>query len=352
MQQSISRHGEGKASGIRYGKRATDAKGVSRQRMPEQLYGCLEATEAVIAATTWNHRYVAGVLGFAEHDLPRTMLLHIIREHLAVLFPGVDPARISATYIKHMDGPSMHIHFWIACTDLGSRRQLTPYFHRADVRRCRLWVQSINDLYGLGDPNDPNRWRLYSPSPRAPVTHRTAQDKLQESLHKLAATGLVRSRRDIEQALVSSGWTVSRRCRNFISVTAPGVNKPIRLTGRMFSADWSGEASEDAVQRLATEFAFARAKRTRDTAVALLPLLHKKLERQPKRLAAAAGNDPLLARLQAIVDTHPDIPQEAVDHDVQSALALQRLTPSPRRNRHAPLANQHSQTTTHLHPRS
>lgn len=167
-------------------------------------------------------------------------------------------------------------------------------------------MQSVNDRYGLADPNDPNRWRLsVQPKKDAPESHKTMQGRLIGSVEKMALAGVVKCRQDIEAVLIRAGWAISRRTKRFISVIHPQIKMPIRLAGRMFHVDWTGAMSKNAIARLAKEFAAARAVRMQETATTLVQLIDARAAYNCERFGGEPVHDPLLRKLIAVRDAPP-----------------------------------------------
>lgn len=277
MIHSVFHRGLEVAAGIDYGLATKDHKGVVRAVQPIVLEGDPEDVKAIVRASQWARGYVTGVLSFAERDLPMKTKRRIMREHLRVMFPGIDPTRIAITYIQHQDKGFLEIHWWAACTDLATGKRVNPYYHRADKARFRLWVQSVNDRFGLGDPNDPARWRLQlGGRGKAPKRYETLRQQVLMALAKQALAGVVKCRQDIERVLVQAHWEVSRRTKNFISISHPSLQKPIRLAGRMFAAGWTGALPPGGIRRLSQMFKRDKGQRLRATLQVLVPLLRQR----------------------------------------------------------------------------
>lgn len=116
---NVFRRGQGVASGIDYGLSETDHEGKARSVKPQVLHGDPESVKAVVRSLRCRQRYTAGVVTCVE-DLTPEQERQLIREHQAISFPGLDPARIAAVYIRHRDKGLSEIHYWIANIDLAT----------------------------------------------------------------------------------------------------------------------------------------------------------------------------------------------------------------------------------------
>jgi hypothetical protein len=302
-QHSVFHRGDGVASGIDYGMSDHDHTGQKRAVAPRLLFGDPESVKAVVRSMKCKQRYTAGVIACAEANLPEAQKRQIIAEHLRMVAPGLDPSRLAICYIEHRDKGNLEIHYWGANLDLETGKRLNLYYHRADCRRMRLWMQSLNDRLGLADPNDPKRWRLCAPPKKdAPESRKTLQSKLLLAIEKLALAGSVKCRADIEHALTRAGWSISRRTRIFISVTHSSLKMPVRLAGRVFAQNWDGTVAPDVIERLAHEFVEARQTRLRETAAELIQLVETRRAYNCKRYRSEPIDDPLLDELITVRD--------------------------------------------------
>lgn len=304
MLDNTFHRGSEPAAGIDYGLSEFNHKGERRSIAPRLIHGDPEDVKAAVNTLRCRQRYTAGVLSFAEKDVPDALKHRIIREHLAVCFPGIDAARIAACYIQHQDEGFLELHYWHANTDLLTGKRVNGYYHRIDRKPRRLWVQTVNARFNLADPDDPKRWRLVVPPKKyAPESHQTMQQKVLGSLVKMAQAGAVQCRADIEAALVKAGWTISRRTRRFISITHARLNKPIRLSGKMFAVDWTGAVPEDVIEQLSRAFRAARVQRLRTAVAELTPLLEQRATYNTKRYGGDHPVQPLIHELASAAES-------------------------------------------------
>lgn len=286
---------------------------------PKVVLGDPKGVIAAVDVIVGKSKFISGVLSFAEPKVPLKVICQIVREHLAVMFPGVDSRELAYCYILHRDKGRVEIHYLIAKVHLLTGKRL-GYHHKIDRKRLRLWVQTINDRFGFADPNDPRRWRLYSPANRnSPKSRLEKQTSLLEGLARMAAAGAVRKRADIERELIKAGWQISRRTKNAISVTAAGIKYPIRLAGAMFSEAWGGALSSKLIAELSECFHRERIRRLESTASSLVPHIQKRALYNSKRFGARGlkTTAALLSRLKS----HKGW-QTMLGHRSQEVLAL------------------------------
>jgi hypothetical protein len=304
MLNNIFTHGSGGSSGIDYGLSEHDHTGQLRSVLPAVLYGSAEIVKRVVDVSTFAQRYTAGVLAFAESHLPSHLKRQIIAEHLAVTFPGLDPTRVAALYVEHRDKGFLEIHYWLGNTDLVTGKRLEAYWHRADCPRLKRWVKSVNARFGLADPDDPKHRRLaVKPKKNQSASRKNIQTEITQDLERRALAGGVRCRQDIEQLLAADGWTISRRSKNFISITRADLKQPIRLVGRMFAVEWSGAQPQAVLEQLHHDYQATRVQRLCAAVSELVPLLRKRAAANAKRYRSDYSIEPFVESLVAAAKT-------------------------------------------------
>lgn len=269
MINKIFRHDGAARAAIRYCLSPHDHTGSDRSVAPKVVFGDPDDVVIAARAITGKSRCISGALSFAEEKISIKVLRQIVREHQHIMFPGVDPREIACCYILHRDKRRVELHYVYAKVHLLSGKRL-GYYHKVDRRRLRLWVQTVNDRFGFADPNDPKRWRLFSPANReSPASRKEKQTLLLEGVERMALAGVVQNRADIERELLKAGWQISRRSKNFISVTSAKLRYPIRLAGNMFSAQWSGALDRRSIAKLSERFQRDRIERLERTIATL-----------------------------------------------------------------------------------
>src|SRR5688572_21753160 len=118
MLVKIFSHGQGAGGGLDYLLSGINSRGERRDPPAEQVLGLIK----------FKRRYTAGVLSFAEPDLPwstQTMLMD--RFERDALFPGLSPARYLSVWVAHRDTGRLELHWTIANVDLWTGKRLQPY---------------------------------------------------------------------------------------------------------------------------------------------------------------------------------------------------------------------------------
>jgi hypothetical protein len=102
-----------------------------------------------------------------------------------------------------------------------------------------MWKNGINATYGLADPNDPRRTRTITERTkvaRGDGTIVANRKNLDEALHKLVQDGQIHSRSQMIELLEKSGYQITRKNKEGISVKHPDIGKKaLRLKGGIYS---------------------------------------------------------------------------------------------------------------------
>lgn len=126
------------------------------------IYGDDAVTTEIINGIKNSKIYTSGVLSFApEESITDTQKIEIIESFEANLFPGMTRGEYSGYWVEHVDKDRQELHFVFADIHLPTGRSLTVYYHHKDLDLVDSWKDLINFDYGLADPNDANRQRVY-----------------------------------------------------------------------------------------------------------------------------------------------------------------------------------------------
>ena len=126
------------------------------------IYGDDAVTTEIINGIKNSKLYTSGVLSFApEESITDTQKIEIIESFEANLFPGMIRGEYSGYWVEHVDKDRQELHFVFADIHLPTGRSLTVYYHHKDLDLVDSWKDLINFDYGLADPNDANRQRVY-----------------------------------------------------------------------------------------------------------------------------------------------------------------------------------------------
>jgi hypothetical protein len=198
------------------------------------LQGKPEEVRELIDASSYAKKYTSGVLSFAESDLPPGQREKLMESFERVLMPGLEKDQYSVLWVEHQDKGRLELNFLIPNTELLTGKRLQPYYDRADRPRIDAWQTVVNGRLGLHDPNAPeNRRALVTPS-GLPETKQEAVRAITDGLLRLCASGEVKTRQDVTEALTGAGFEVVRTTKSSISLADPDGGRNIRLKGALY----------------------------------------------------------------------------------------------------------------------
>ncbi|MDD0350924.1 relaxase/mobilization nuclease domain-containing protein, partial [Shigella sonnei] len=202
------------------------------------LRGDPEQVRELINSAGFSRNYTSAVLSFEESSISPELRQQCMDEFERVLLPGLDADQYSALWVEHTDKGRVELNVVIPNVELQSGKRLQPYYDPADRPRVDAWKTAINAEHGLADPDDPTRQRALSTSPDLPRERKTLSEALTRGLMAQVGEGLIRTRKDVLEAIQSVGLEISRVTRNSISVKAPDGGKNIRLKGTIYERDF------------------------------------------------------------------------------------------------------------------
>lgn len=224
-------------------------------------------TQEMINSSNFARRYTAGVLSFEEapDELTEATKQAIIQDFEKALFPGMTHDHYNLLWVEHTDKihpqtgkPRLELNFLIPNTELYTGKRLQPYYHAQDAKYVRSWQTLMNHRFELSDPDDLTHARLINPfdSNQSPKQkHKTLKEQIEEYLRFKLMSGKINNRKDVIreiEAMPDADIKVTRESPKFISVTPEGSNKPIRLRGFVFDADfdfanWRSRLAKDPI---------------------------------------------------------------------------------------------------------
>ena len=243
-----------------------------------------EATVALIDQLKFSHRYTSGCLSFAEADMPTSDKEEIMDGFEQAMFPGLDADQYEICWIEHQDKGRLELNFLIANVELSSGKQMTPYYHSADLPRIDAWKCLVNDEHDMADPNDPARTRALVTSRDLPRDTKEAAETITRSLTPLFEVGAITNRTSIIQHLQAAGLTVARETKSSISIADPGGGKNIRLKGKIYERDFEfSENSRAALEARSHEYRENRRHRIEQNRAIYKSAYAEKRERNQQR---------------------------------------------------------------------
>lgn len=228
------------------------------------LQGNPEVIRELIDASPYAKKYTSGVLSFAEKDLPPGQREKLMESFERVLMPGLDKDQYSVLWVEHQDKGRLELNFLIPNTELLTGKRLQPYYDRADRPRIDAWQTTVNARLGLHDPNAPeNRRTLVTPN-TLPKTKQEAAEAITDGLVCLCVSGELKTRQDVIQALIVSGFDVVRTTKTSISIADPEGGRNLRLRGAIYEQSFeNGDGLQAEIERAGERYRATAEERVR-----------------------------------------------------------------------------------------
>lgn len=213
-----------------------------RNNTAQVMRGDASTTTRIIAGLNFRQRFCSGCLSFTE-NLSASKCAELIDEAEIQLAGGLNRERLDFFWVRHSDKDRTELHFVIPEVDLASGKKFSPYVHRRDAERLRIWQRLVNLRDGFSDPDEPRRRLDAKPNPRAPGA------SVQQQADGIIAPLLfstVQNRGDVVRALRSAGMqiqaeTTSGKPKKFITAIAMDGRRT-RLKGFIYESDFSLES--------------------------------------------------------------------------------------------------------------
>lgn len=285
MMNSIFKHGGGGASGVMdYMLKEKD------KRTPREgatvLRGDVEIQAKLIDSLVpkFKQQYVAGCWSFEEspEQVTTEQKNEIMDGTEELILAGLDPDRVSITWIEHTDKGRLELNYIVACVDLEHGRLFQPYMHSHDQARWNAFKDIQNITHGFTDPNDPAKARTMSQTDNLPRTTKELKEDITAELESQVIAGLINNRDEVKQAFNELGYTITRSSKDSISIKNPdpkGRNIKFKSTNKGGLYDINFNASAEAaseIERASADFRASASKRLR----AAQAVYDKELERK------------------------------------------------------------------------
>lgn len=225
MINSVFKHGGGGSKGVfDYMLKDPDNPRLAREGATV-LRGDVEIQKALIDSLVpkFKQQYVAGCWSFEEapDQVTEAQKNEIMDGTEKLMLAGLDPSRVSISWIEHTDKGRLELNYIVACVDLEHGRQFQPYMHSHDVKRWNAFKDIQNITHGYSDPNDPVKARTFSQTDNLPRTTKELKEAITGELENQVIAGLITNRDDVKQALTEMGYTITRDSKNSISIKNP-----------------------------------------------------------------------------------------------------------------------------------
>lgn len=110
--------------------------------------------------------YTSGCLSFDDKEqLTEQQKQQLMCSFEQALLPDFDEGRYACYWVEHTDKGRLELNFVYAKIDLATGKHLDVYQQRRDVARLNYWKELQIQAYGLSDPNEPHRQRLFNDTP-------------------------------------------------------------------------------------------------------------------------------------------------------------------------------------------
>ncbi len=247
----FSRHSKGAGNGpVRY---LVDQNREGRTlSIPRVISGYSRTTEALIDSLDFEHTYTSGVLSFAPGEIiTPEMEKAIIKRFEQIAFAGLEKEQYNILWVRHSHTDHPELHFVTPRVELTTGKSLNirppgdkTKAHFDDFR------SEINALYGLADPDDPDRARTVSiPNHELKIAKqalRTGKENpenirqiIDNVLTTRAVAGLITNRETLLEQAKELGFEVPRAGKDYITLLDPQSSQRIRMKGPLYERDYT-----------------------------------------------------------------------------------------------------------------
>lgn len=171
----------------------------------------------------FKQQYVTGVFSFEEapEQITEAQKNEIMDGAEQTILAGLDPNRVSITWIEHTDKGRLELNYIVACVDLEHGRLFQPYVHSHDQDRFNAFRDIQNIKHGYSDPNDPAKAQEFKQSKNLPAKAQDIKDVINNDVESYVESGFINSRDDLTQYFKEMGYTITRASKTSISIENP-----------------------------------------------------------------------------------------------------------------------------------
>lgn len=257
MLNKVFKHGSGGASGVmNYMLKDPDDPRLAREGATV-LRGDVEIQAQLIDSLVpqFKQQYVSGCWSFEEapDQVTEEQKNEIMDGTEKLILAGLDPDRVSITWIEHTDKGRLELNYIVACVDLEHGRLFQPYIHSHDKDRFNAFRDIQNIKHGFTEPLDPAKAQTQTQSDNLPRTTKELKEAITAELESQVIAGLVTNRDDVKQALTELGYTITRAGKGSISIKNPnpdGRNIKFKSTNEGGLYDIKFNASAEAASEI------------------------------------------------------------------------------------------------------
>ena len=171
----------------------------------------------------FKQQYVTGVFSFEEapEQITEAQKDEIMDGAEQTILAGLDPSRVSITWIEHTDKGRLELNYIVACVDLEHVRLFQPYVHSHDEDRFNAFRDIQNIKHGYSDPNDPAKAQEFKQSKNLPAKAKDIKDVINNNVESYVESGFINNRDDLKQYFKEMGYTITRASETSISIENP-----------------------------------------------------------------------------------------------------------------------------------
>lgn len=219
-----------------------------RDPLPEVLYGTPHQTRDLIDASPNKWSYTAGVISFAESDVPSPdAQQEAIELFEALAFAGLDRDQYDCLWVRHTHEGNVELHFCTPRLELstGNALNVAPPGHENAFSSLR---DLLNKTHGWADPLESERAREVRATIEAP-TRAQGREALHDWILDQISVGTITDRASMIDALTDAGFEIPRASKNYITAKDPDTGERWRLKGEIFHDDWQAEPPRREIER-------------------------------------------------------------------------------------------------------
>jgi hypothetical protein len=246
----FSRHGTGGGKGpVQYLTSPWNPDRTARIPPPMVLRGNPELIRQLIDSLQFKHKYISGVLSFAESPEAITpeMCERIMDGFEQVACAGLEQDQYAMLWTQHTHAGRMELNFLVPRVELSTGKSLNISPPGKATRELFDTFRSqVNAEYGLADPDDPARAQHVSlPDHLAKLR----ADKLRKGnapkedrreiitacIRREIDAGRINDRAGVETYLEDQGFILARSGRDYLTILEPGTGERLRLKGDIYN---------------------------------------------------------------------------------------------------------------------
>ncbi len=244
-----------------------NGKRQKRHVEPEVLRGNPDLTAKLIDSLEYKHKYSSAVISFHPEDKPTVEQINeTVDRFLDVAFAGLDRSQVDATVVLHREPKSEDVHIIIPRVELSTGKSFNaaPTGWQKDFDPLRDY---LNEKYGWVSPDidaHPENARLVRTGKEAVFKDKDrlgTKEAIEEFLVLKATSGRIQDRDDVIEVIESLGFQVTRRGKDYISISHDDLKKPMRLKGVFFNEGWKLERNIESAARTREESVVLRKHR-------------------------------------------------------------------------------------------